>query len=413
MISNGGRAVLRRMTRVAPLPAWGLLAAVYAAALAINAFRWHYGPDTRFYLAWAYRFGGLSDVEAGQRTYGFLNNFDWFGPYCWPACDLTDPALTFDWLFGGEQGGLVAQRPVYPLLSAPFVALLGPRGLLVVPAFAYTACVVLTVVLAGRLLGRRWAVPAGIASVLPISIVQFGLYAYTEALAMALLLACVLCLPLARSADRRGLIAFGALLALLAFTRQFHYALVLGVVAAWLGTARRRRGWRNEWLPFVAVGVGISAVLAVVQRLMAPGYSLLEPFLKVSGAQTVEAIPGVLPGVVGRIVVGELHVAAQDFGLVLVVLLGVAGMVRYRASAFTWLTVGLLVGIFALQLVTALPSDNRYWALAVPLLAIHATAFVARVLAPDTPPFPPHHLGVGEVSQAPTTVRSPQSRRGE
>ena len=219
------RRLAGRASSVAPLPAWGLLAAVYAAALAVNAFRWHYGPDTRFYLAWAYRFGGLSEVEAGARTYGFLNNFDWFAPYCWPACDVTDPTVTYEWLFRGAQGGLVAQRPIYPLLSSPFVALFGPRGLLVVPVLAYTACVVLTVVLASRVLGRRWAVPAGLASVLPISIVHFALYAYTEALAMALLLACMLCLPLGRSPGGRGaptstLVGFGVLLVLFAFTRQ-------------------------------------------------------------------------------------------------------------------------------------------------------------------------------------------------
>jgi hypothetical protein len=63
--------------------------------------------------------------------------------------------------------------------------------------------------------------------------------------------------------------------------------------------------------------------------------------------------------------------------------LGAAGIIMARRTPFAWLTVGILVGTFGLQLITALPSQNRYWALSVPLLAIHATALVARVVTRD------------------------------
>jgi hypothetical protein len=391
------RALLARASAVAPLPAWGLLAGVYLVAMLLNSARWHFGPDTRFYLAWAYHFGGLSEMDAGRRSYEFLNGFDWFAPFCWGACDTSDPTISYDWLYRGEEGGLFRQRLIYPLLSAPFVRLFGPMGMLVVPAIAYTAYLIMVVVLANRLIGRRWAVPAAIAAILPITIARFGLYAYTETLATALLLGCVLLLPLrpedaeSRPRDqsvqvmpmRRRLILFGVLLTLFAFTRQFHHVLVLGVVVAWLGVAIRDRQLRNAWAPYAAVSVGAAVVIGVIQMVMSPGYSLLKPFLEIIGADSVSDIPGALPGVVKVIVSGEVQVAGQDFGLVLIAVLGAAGIIMARRTPFAWLTVGILVGTFGLQLITALPSQNRYWALSVPLLAIHATALVARVVTRD------------------------------
>jgi len=51
------------------------------------------------------------------------------------------------------------------------------------------------------------------------------------------------------------------------------------------------------------------------------------------------------------------------------------------------LTAGVLIGTFGLQLITALPSNNRYWALSVPLLALLTTGLVASIFAerPATP----------------------------
>jgi hypothetical protein len=384
-------SLLRRAAVVAPLRGWALLGGVYLVAMVLNVWRvWHFGPDTRFYLAWAYRFGGLSEVEAGRRSYEFFNSFDWFAPFCWNACDTSDPSITYSWLFRGEEGGLFAQRVLYPLLSAPFVRLFGPDGLLVVPVIAYTACVILVVVLASRLYGPRWAVVAGLATVVPISITAFGLYAYTEALAMALLMACVVMLPLGRRVmpSRRDLIIFGALLVAFAFTRQFHMVLVLGILCVWLGVTLRERGWRHEWTPFAAVGLGVSVIVYGVQTLMSPGYGVVKPFLEVSGAGTVAGIPGVLPGVIGRIVAGEVDTAGRDFGLVLVAVLGAAGLVRAWRSDLARLTAGILVGTFALELITALPSNNRYWALSVPLLALLTTGFLSSLFVDRPSPDP-------------------------
>jgi hypothetical protein len=381
---------LRKAETVAPLRSWGLLGGVYVVAVVLNIFRyWQYGPDTRFYLAWAYKFGGLSEMEAGRRTYEFLNAFDWFKPFCWGACSTSDPTITYDWLYRGEEGGLVAPRIVYPLLSAPFVRLFGPPGLLVWPLIGYTVTVVLTVILASRIVGRKWAVVAGLGTVLPGSITMYAVYAYTDALAMAFCVACLLFLPLGQgrhyAPSRRDLLLFGTFLTLFAFTRQFHLIVVGGVLVAWLCAAIGRRALRNEWLPFVAVGVGLSAVIFVVQSQMSSGFSLLRPFLEASGAKTASDIPGVLPSVIGKIISGEIILGGHDFGLVLVAVLAAAGLITQIRRPLAQFTLGMLAATFGLELLTALPSFNRYWALSLPLLAILGTVLLKWVFEVPQP----------------------------
>jgi hypothetical protein len=352
-------------------------------AMVLNLWRvWHFGPDTRFYLAWAYKFGGLSEMDAGKRTYDFLNGFGWFQPYCYGGCDTSDPTITYSWLYRGSEGGLFAQRILYPLLSAPFVRLFGPYGMLVVPAIAFTAAVVLTMVLASRFVGRQWVVLAGLGLLLPINVASYGLYAYTEALAMALLVACVLALPVGRATQptRRHWIAYAVLLVLFAFTRQFHYVVVLGVVLVWLRASIRGRSLRNVWTPFALISVAVTVVVGVLQRLMSPGYALLRPFLQISGAGTVSRVPAVLPHVLSGIAKGEVLVGGHDFGIVLVAVFGVIGIVVARRSELALLTVGVLVGTLALETVTALPSQNRYWVLSFPLLAVLGAGVVERVM---------------------------------
>ena len=372
------RSLQERARAVATPRGWFLVGLVYLTAMLLNTRRvWHFGPDSRFYLAWAYHYGGLSEQDAGRLTYEYLNGFAWFGPYCYYACDTSDPSLSYGWLFRGEEGGMVAPRVLYPLLSAPFVRLWGPTGMLVVPLLAYTAVVVMVMVLASRYMGPRWSPLAGLAIVMPISITAFGLYAYTEALAMALCLACVLTLPLRRTTGRRDVILFAVFLVLFAFTKQFHPIVVAGVGAAWLGAALEERRVRNAWLPFLATGVVLTSVVAYVQSFMSTGYSVFAWFLEASGAHTVAGIPGALPGVLRTVVVGEVFTAGRDFGLVVMSVLAACGLVWRFRDRLSQFTLGLIGGTIVVQSLNTTPSQNRYWVMTIAVLAVVATVFVA------------------------------------
>lgn len=383
------KRLVRRAEAVAPLPGWLLVAGLYVLSVVWASLRLRmWGPDSRYYLAWAYRYAGYSEVESAQRTYDFLGRFAWFRDscqnldFCWPA-DLTNG---YPPLFHGFTGGLVAPRVLYPLLSAPFVSLFGPSGMLVVPLISYTICLVLVVVLASRVIGRRWAVLAAFAAVMPISMARWSLYAYTEALTMALSMACVVVLPLARRTTRRDLVLFGGFLFLFAFTRQFHAIVVVGVAVAWLGVAARTRRLRNEWLPFLGVGAGVMLFVAFLQSFMSKSYSLLDWFLMQSGAGTIGGAPAAVVRVVWRVVRADGWWITGDFALVVVLSLFMLGVLYRLRSPLVLLTVGMTLATFALNILNTLPSNFRYFANVVPLFAIVATAVVAELVGGRTPP---------------------------
>jgi len=377
----------RRATAITPLPGWLLVGVAYALSLAITKFRFRqWGPDARYYLAWAYRYSGLSERESSRRTYEFLSQYSWFRDFCAPnGCLPADPADGAAGLFHGFAGGLVAPRVLYPLLSMPFVRLFGPQGMLVIPLLSYTACLLLVMVLASRLIGPRWAVLAGFLVIVPVSVSRWATYAYTEALTMALCMACVVVLPLARRATRRDLVLFGVFLFLFAFTRQFHPVVVAGVGLVWLGTAITRRSLRNEWLPFVGVAVGTSLLAGFIQSFMTQSYSITEWFLRESGAGTWSGVPAAVPRVIWSIVKADGWTISVDYPLVLLLIVsGVALLYRLR-SPLVQLTLGLYLGTLLLNVLNTEPSNFRYYAMVVPMLALVAAAFVAELMTGKRP----------------------------
>lgn len=376
--------MIRRVRSTVPTPSWLLAAGFYALTVALTVARFRqFGPDTRYYLGWAYRYSGLSEAEAGRRTYEFLGSFSWFAPFCHGACGPDASPSAYDQLFHGDTGGLVAPRVLYPLLSAPFVRLFGGHGMLVVPLIAYAAVVVLVMVLTSRLVGRSWAILAAAAVLLPVTVSRWSTYAYTEALAMAVFLACIAVLPLGRSARRRDLVLFAVFLLLFAFTRQFHPIVVAGVGLAWLGGVVFRRRVRNEWLPFLGIALGITLLTAWLQSLMAPAYSVVDSFLQHSGAGTLGNAPAAAVRVAVRLVRSEIWHAGGDYPLVVVLALAGLGLLWRLRQPFCQLTLGVLVGTLLMHVLNTEPSNFRYYSIVFPLLGIVATGVIAALVRPD------------------------------
>ncbi len=188
----------------------------------------------------------------------------------------------------------------------------------------------------------------------------------------------------AAARDRRParLLLFSVFLVLFAFTRQFHPIVVAGIGVAWLGAAISERRLRNEWLPFLGLGVALTLAVACIQSIMGPGYSVFAWFLQASGAQTVSGIPAVLPGVIRTVVVGEIFTAGRDFALVVVVVFAILGMCLRIRDRFTHFALGLLAGTALVQMLNTTASQNRYWATALPVLAVLATIFLVDTQAP-------------------------------
>ena len=155
--------------------------------------------------------------------------------------------------------------------------------------------------------------------------------------------------------------------------------------------AIRRRSWRNEWLPFLGAGIGLSLVLGWVQALMGPGYSPVRSFLQLSGAKTLSGVPGALPHVIRHIIGDELFVAGEDFVLVMLVILCGYGVVVLRRSPLVHAFVGLVLGTFVLHVLNTEPSQNRYYATVVPTAAVLGAMTLKRIFAgrggePDADP---------------------------
>jgi hypothetical protein len=338
----------------------------------------HWGPDTRYYLALTYRLMGHSEHESGRLTYEFmLSRFEWFKTYCYFACEPNSPEATFGHLFHGEAGGMVATRMVYPLLSVPFVWLFGPQGMLVVPLLAFAACVVMVMAFVSRTVGRNWAVVAALALIVPTTISSYGLYTYTESLAMMFVAGCLLVLPIARAGTRRDVAVFGILLFLLAFTRQFHPIIVAGVGLAWLGGAVAHRKLRNEWLPYFAMSIGVMAVAGVVQSLAGPYYSIFKMFAERTGVRSASDVPGIAADIALRLAKQELFEIGVDIPLVFVCTFAAIGVFWRFRSPVALLTLGSVTGTFLLNVLNTEPSHFRYYVTAFPFVAMVATGVIA------------------------------------
>ena len=375
---------VRALRAAEPGWAWLTLAGCYLAACwATVVTRTQWGPDSRLYLAWAYRYLGYSEVDAAHRAKAFLFGRDGVGvcaQLCWP------PGYEHGY-FSGANGAVVGGRPLYPLLSAPFVALFGPWGMMVVSFLGFTLGLLAVVLLAHRLFGRHWGLLAGLGMVAPVTVSRWALMGQTEGLAIGLTAATLLVLPLRRVPRRADLIWFAVLLVLNLCVRQFAIVLAAGVVLAWLWVAVRQRRAGNPWLRFAAVSVGLSLVVLwaqgwVTARFFDGGVDLGTRYRQTVGHLFhVGPGPASIPHVLRYFGGADYAVVRAD--LPLAATLGVALVAlawRWR-SELTALTLGLLTATLALCVVVVYPAYYRYEAPVHAALVLVAVALLADLAA--------------------------------
>jgi hypothetical protein len=369
-----------RLTAAVPAWGWLLLGTCYAVVCWANIVtRTQWISDSRLYLAWSYRYLGYSQAESAHRTHDFLVNMDGVRPcdtLCWPAGYEHG-------FFSGANGAVVGARPLYPLLSSPFVGLFGPYGMLVVPVVSFGVAIALMALLAHRLWGRHWGLLAGLLLLIPGTVSRFAVYAMTEALAVVLTLACVLFLPLARVPKRRDLLWFGVTLVLGLCVRQFGIALTAGVVLAWLVVAARERRWANVWWRFALVAVGVTAATlaaqSVVTRIWFGGAAL-----DLSGRYQQLTCHALHHCGIASLPWGLRYIARADYGtlrgdlaLLAIVVLAVVAVLWRRRSELTALTAGAALATVVLNLLVVWPSYYRYFVPIQPLVLLAGLALVA------------------------------------
>ncbi|HEY2670083.1 MAG TPA: hypothetical protein VGJ07_06865 [Rugosimonospora sp.] len=371
---------MRASWSVIPRAGWALLAGAFLASQVstyLNRALWI--SDSRLYLAWAYRYLGYSDTAAAHRTAAHLR-----GRYGLTTCGFCWPPGYEHSFFHGDNGAVVGPRVLYPLLSAPFVGLFGPNGMLVVPVLSYGVGAALLAILAARLWGRWWGVAAGAMVLLPPLPSRFGLYALTDATALMFTVAGMLCLPLARRARRRDLLWFAILLELGLFTRQFAVTITAGILLTWLMVAIRDRRVRNPWLSFAVVSAVLTVASLAVQNVVAShlyggdSLSLTQRYQRVTervfNTDGFAAVPKVLRNMLH---VDYRYVRAFDLLLIVIVVFAlISAFWRFR-SELSIMLIGMSASTLALAILIVDPTYFRYFVPVVPLMVLCVLALIA------------------------------------
>ncbi|MFF2389876.1 hypothetical protein [Agromyces sp. NPDC058104] len=371
---TGSAIVAYIRARSGAILTWAIVAATFLITY-VTFIRWYrfFFPDSRYYLAMAYLFGGADPETARDLTVDFAD------PRGIPVPPVDD-------LFGW---GLVQPRVVYPVLSVPFVKLFGAYGLAVVPLLAAVALTILLTLI----LMRRYGNVVAVATMLLVNGSLFLMSFHTGMLTESLsgLFAVLALLAAWRWLERPSpwlLVAMGAATAASAFTRQATLIMAGAFVMAWLlGSLVGRRNSPWMW-PAIVVG-GTAVGCQVLQSLVFPSFSQLDQFLKQAGAETLgEAIL--------RVPAMLLHILASDAAammradrtLLFLIGLAVASMILFWRRTESHLLLGAILGIALYNVTNGTPTQFRYatpglvfYVLAAAVIIAHTADRVTKAIA--------------------------------
>ncbi|WP_146114782.1 hypothetical protein [Microbacterium sp. MYb45] len=302
-------------------------------------------PDSRYYLAMAYWFGGESQESARELTIDFAD------AYRVPVPDV-------DQLFGW---GLVQPRVVLPALAALPVRLFGPFGLAgTVLLITLVMTVVFTQILRRRF-GNGVAVTVMILVNASYQLMMFNGGMLTESLS-ALWTALTLVATWAWFRKRSSWMLVVVALTVVgsAFTRQATFIVAGAFVMAWLlGSLFGRRWSEWGWPALVVAGTAIGCQL--LQTVLFPSFSQLDQFLKKAEADSIgEAILAV-PRMALRILSGDLGTFLErDLTLLLLIILALVGMVLFFRRPEAHLLLGAILGTALYNITNGTPTQFRY-----------------------------------------------------
>jgi hypothetical protein len=246
-------------------------------------------------------------------------------------------------------------RILYPLLSAPFVAIFGLRGMLAVPFVASIAfCAILW-----RLVARRappWT--AALIVALVANARSFSVYsvaALTDGGALALIGAMLLTLPGEERANGVPKLTFLAAVAA-GFTREVGPLAILLGFACLLWARNKspevKAGWRATAAALFAAGAVTMVWVAAIARL--DPLSQIELMTHRTGASAL----GALPRVAGRVLADTGIALLRDWPLAIVLGAAAWGAVRRRGSIEAWLAAAALAASLALLAIN--PTDTKF-----------------------------------------------------
>jgi len=266
----------------------------------------------------------------------------------YPAARLDPEAVAFPIPppFAVRRGdGFVSQYPpAYPALAAPFLAVLGERGLRLPAALGNAACAWLFALWIAPVLGRRWAFAGGLFLALATPLYFYGVTVWEHSLSVALPLAA--CVLLVRP-GRWRLVVAGALAAAACWLRAELALMGLAIAVACFARGRR-------WGDVAALALGAAPLVAALLAFNAGVYgSPLGPHLggnvgmpETAGSGGFAALlrdAGALLAAYG----GGPREGAVLFGALVACLVGGALAARREGAAAAVTSIALAVGAVA------------------------------------------------------------------
>lgn len=342
----------------------GVLATlVIAASLSYSYLdRTLWFPDTRHYAVRTLEVLGTEHADAKTQAADFLAGRGVSQPI-----DVVDQ----------PKANLFRPRILYPLLSAPFVAVGGLNGLLVVPLVSTLLCYLIL----WRLFRRRGSALAASLVVLALAGSRtFTAYmpsALTDGLAIALIMAIILTLPGEERAKGAPLAAFALSLAAGLARETGPYLLSLSL-AIFLMSRRvfveAQRSWQR-----VALAVCAGACLSIAWTA---AVSRRSPIIQIelwSGREGLSALLE-LPRLLGEAGVGMAASLARDPSL-MVILLVCLYRPRSRESADKLLTASMVLGALTILVLNPVHTKLRLQLPVVPFLAIMAVTSLTQAFS--------------------------------
>jgi hypothetical protein len=278
---------------------------------------------------------------------------------------------------------LIYPRPVYPLLAALPVHLLGMKAMYL-PGLAAGAVATIAIAI---LVLQRTRTPAGLL-VLPLLFstylfTEFTFGIYTDAFVTALVALIMLALPWNGRKTWAHVVTVCALSAGMLLCRQVQLVPLGMVCGGWLWATVRDRRLTNEWFPYL---VGVVPTV-VASHLLLSRWAPYDPmiFMKMQTEtdSTLEAFSQVGELLDYGLTIDAAFVWHQDKFVLLLFALTLVGLWMCRRSPLAGVFIGLFLAGFITTSLNGANTEFRYMTPALPAAAVLVAEVFAKVARPD------------------------------
>lgn len=313
-------------------------------------------PDSRYYLAMAYWFGGESQESARDLTVEFGEHYNM-------------PIPHIDTLFGW---GLVQPRVVLPALAALPVKLFGPFGLAGTVLVIFVALTIALTLVLRRRFGNGVAVTIMLLINSSHFLMMFNGGMLTESLSALWTVATLVVAWWWMQKRQWWMLVLLALTVVgAAFTRQATFIVAGAFVIAWLLGSALRRGWNDWTIPALVVAL-TSVACQLLQSWIFPSFSQLDQFMKKTGTDSLGGAILEIPRMTANILTNDVRTFLyQDVTLLVLIILAVVGAVIFFRRTESHLLIGAILGVALYNVTNGTPTQFRY---AVPGLIFYALA---------------------------------------